>query len=105
MSLITTCHPCPIRLHVQGSGLSLGNARSVRLERGSNLGSRELLNLLRGAANEGTGVEKGLQLGDNGLEEGGAADALEQVVVLALLLDIVGGLVGEDTYRYGSSDN
>lgn len=84
---------------MQGRGLPLGNVRSVRLESGSHLGRGELLHLLRGAADESAGVEQAVQLGQNGVEEGGAADALEQVVVLALLLDVVGGLVGEDAWR------
>lgn len=89
-------------LNVQGSGLGLGNVRSIRLESGSDLGSGELLHLLRGPTNKGTGVEEALKLGDDGVEEGGAADTVEQVVVLALLLDVVGGLVGENAYRHGS---
>lgn len=70
---------------------------SVRLQRGSHLSRGELLHLLRGTADKSTGVEQAVQLREDGVEEGGAADALEQVVVLALLLDVVGGLVGEDT--------
>lgn len=86
-----------IRLDVQRSGLGLGDLRGVRLESGGNLGGGELLNLLGGTADEGAGVEELVQLGEDRGEEGGAADALEEVVVLAELLDVVGGLVGEDT--------
>lgn len=71
--------------------------RGVGLDGGGDLGGGELLNLLGGTADESRGVQEGFQLGENGVEEGGAADALEQVVVLAELLDVVGGLVGEDT--------
>lgn len=70
--------------------------RGVGLDGGGDLGGGELLNLLGSTANEGRGVEEIVQLGENGVEECGAADALEQVVVLAVLLDVVGSLVGED---------
>jgi hypothetical protein len=82
---------------VQSRGLTLGNNSSVGLDGGSHLGSGELLNLLGSTANEGAGVEEGLELGDDGVEEGSAADTLDEVVVLTLLLDVVGSLVGEDT--------
>lgn len=81
---------------MQSRGLPLGNVRSVRLEGGSHLGRGELLHLLWGAADESAGIEQAVQLGENGVEEGGAADSLEQVVILALLLDVVGGLVREN---------
>jgi hypothetical protein len=86
------------RLDVQGRGLALGNDVSVGLDGSGNFGRGELLHLLGSAADEGAGIQEGIQLGDDGVEEGGAADALDQVVVLALLLDVVGGLVGEDTW-------
>lgn len=81
---------------MQSRGLALGNVRSVGLDGGGDLGGGELLDLLGGTANEGRGVEEVIQLGKDGVEESGAADALEQVVVLAVLLDVVGSLVGED---------
>jgi hypothetical protein len=84
---------------VQSRGLALGNVRGVGLDGGSDLGGGELLDLLGSTADESRGVQEVVQLGENGVEEGGAADALEQVVVLAVLLDVVGGLVGEDAYR------
>lgn len=68
----------------------------IWLDSGRNLGSGELLNLLGRTADKGRGIEESVQLGEDGVEEGGAADAVEQVVVLAVLLDIVGGLVGKD---------
>lgn len=84
-------------LNVKSRGLALGNVRGVGLDGGSDLGGGELLDLLGGTADESRGVQEVVQLGENGVEEGGAADAVEQVVVLAVLLDVVGGLVGEDT--------
>jgi hypothetical protein len=82
---------------VQSRGLALGNDSGVGLDGGSHLGSGELLNLLGSTANKGAGVEEGLELGNDGVEEGGAADTLDEVVVLTLLLDVVGSLVGENT--------
>lgn len=86
-----------VPLNVQGRGLALGNGAGVGLDGSGHLGAGELLDLLRSTADEGAGIEKGVQLRDDGVEEGGAADALDQVVVLTLLLDVVGSLVGEDT--------
>ncbi len=81
---------------MQRRGLALGNVLGIRLDSGRNLGSGELLNLLGRTADEGRGIEEGVQLGEDGVEEGRAADAVEQVVVLAVLLDVVGGLVRKD---------
>lgn len=81
---------------MQSGGLGLGDLCGIRLESGGNFGRGELLDLLGGTADEGAGVEEGVQLGDDGVEECGAADTVEKVVVLALLLDVVGGLVGEN---------
>ena len=75
--------------------------RLVRLQRLLNLGGGELLHLLGSAADEGAGVQEAVELIQDRGEEGGAADAVQEVVVLALLLDVVGGLVGEDTWRRG----
>lgn len=83
---------------MQGRSLALGNELRVGLDSGDHLGAGELLDLLRGTADEGAGVQESVQLGDDGVEEGGATDALDQIVVLALLLDVVGGLVGENTW-------
>lgn len=83
---------------MESRGLRICDLRGVRLEGGNHFSRSELLHLLRGAADKGTGVEEAVQFRDDRVEEGGAANALEQVVVLALLLDVVGGLVGEDTY-------
>jgi hypothetical protein len=85
---------------VQGRGLAFGNVLGVRLDGGGHLGGGEFLDLLGGTADESAGVEEGVELRNNGLEEGGAADTLDQVVVLALLLDVVGSLVGEDACAY-----
>lgn len=82
---------------MQGRGLALSNGGSVGLDGGGHLGGGELLDLLGSAANEGASVQKSVELGDDGLEEGGAADTLNQIVVLALLLHVVGSLVGENT--------
>lgn len=71
--------------------------RGVRLEGGGNLGGGELLDLLGSTADEGAGVEKGVELGDDRVEESGTADTVKEVVVLALPLDVVGSLVREDT--------
>lgn len=84
-------------LNEQGRGLALGNDARVGLDGRSHLGAGELLDLLRCAADEGGGVEKGVQLRDDGGEERVAADALDEVVVLALLLDVVGSFAGENT--------
>lgn len=85
---------------MQSRGLALGNVLRVGLDGGGNLGGGELLDLLRGTADESAGVQEGVELRNDGLEEGGAADTLDQVIVLALLLDVVGSLVGEDTWTY-----
>lgn len=84
---------------MQRRGLTLSNVRGIGLDGGSDLGGGELLDLLGGTADKGGGIEEAVQLGEDGVEECGAADALEQIVVFAVLLDVVGGLVGEDAYR------
>lgn len=84
---------------MQSRGFGLSDLRGVGLESSSNLGGGELLNLLGSTSDESTGIEKGVQLGDDGVEESGAADTVKQVVVLTLLLNVVGSLVREDTYR------
>lgn len=70
--------------------------RCVRLESLLDFGRSKLLNLLRGTTHKGAGVEKGVELAEDGAEECSAADAVEKVVVLAVLLDVVGGLVRKD---------
>jgi hypothetical protein len=87
------------RLDVQRSSFRLGKILLIRLDSSNDLSGSKLLHLLRRTANEGTGVEQSVQLRQDGTEECGAADTLDQVVVFALLLDVVGGLVGEDTWR------
>lgn len=83
-------------LDMKSRRLRLGEMGLIRLKNLLDLCRDEFLNLLRGAADEGARVEEGFELAQDGAEELGAADALEQVVVLAVLLDVVGGLVGED---------
>ena len=85
-------------LDMERRRLRLGDMGLIKLQGLLDLRRDELLNLLRGAAHEGARVEEAFELTQDGAEELGAADALEQVVVLAVLLDIVGGLVGEDAY-------
>lgn len=82
---------------MQSRSLSLGQRRLVRLEGVLHLGRGELLDLLGSTADESARVKEGVELAQNGGEELSATDALQQVVVLSVLLDIVGGLVGEDT--------
>lgn len=77
--------------------LTCKNVLGVGLEGGGNFSGGKFLDLLRGAADKSGGVQKGIQLGNDGLEESSAADTLDQIVVLALLLNIVGGLVRENT--------
>jgi hypothetical protein len=52
--------------------------------------------LLGGTADKGAGVQEAVKFTEDGVEEFGAADAVEEVVVFSLLLDVVGCLVGED---------
>ena len=87
----------PVTLNAERRGLSLGKGRGIWLEGLLDLSGGELLDLLGGTADEGAGVEEGVEFAQDGVEECGAADALEQVVVLSVLLDIVCRLVGEDT--------
>lgn len=85
------------KLDVESRGFGLGNLGLIRLESLLHLGGGELFHLLRSAADEGAGFEESVELVQDRSEEGSATDAVEQVVVLAELLDVVGGLVGEDT--------
>ena len=82
-------------LHVELDDIAIELAL-VLLERGLDLGADELLDNLGRAADEAAGVGQAVDLGEDGLEEGRDLDALDQVVVLALLLDDGAGLVGED---------
>lgn len=77
--------------------LTCKDVLGVGLEGSGHFSGGKLLNLLRGAADKSSSIQKGVQLGDDGLEESSAADTLDQIVVLALLLNIVGGLVRENT--------
>lgn len=88
---------CGKKLYVEGRGLGLGDLGLVGLEGLLHFGGEELLNLLGSTADEGAGVKESIKLIQDGGEESSATDAVEQVVVQAELLDVVGGLVGEDT--------
>ena len=81
-------------LHVQLNDIAI-KLPLVLLKSSLDLGSDKLLDDLRAAADEVAGVGEGVDLGKNGLEEGSDLDALDQVVVLAFLLDHGAGLVGE----------
>jgi hypothetical protein len=85
-------------LDVESGGLGVGEVGFVGLKSLLDLRGGELLNLLRGTADEGAGVEEGVELVEDRGEEFGATDAVEEVVVFTELLDVVGGLVGEDTW-------
>jgi len=81
-------------LHVQLNDIAV-ELVLVLLERGLDLCVDELLDNLGRAADEAAGVGQAVDLGEDGLEERRDLDALDQVVVLALLLDDGAGLVGE----------
>ncbi len=81
---------------MESRSLSSSKVRCVRLESLLDFSRSKLLNLLRGTTHKGARVEKGVELAEDGAEESSAADAVEKVVVLAVLLDIVGGLVRKD---------
>lgn len=82
---------------MQVSRFSLGEIRLVRLKSALDFSRGKFLDLLRGATGEGAGVQKGIELIQDGREESSATDAVDQVVVFSLLLDVVCCLVGEDT--------
>ena len=82
-------------LHVQLDDIAIELAL-VLLERGLDLGADELLDNLGRAADEAAGVGQAVDLGEDRLEERSDLDALDQVVVLAFLLDHGTGLVRED---------
>lgn len=85
------------KLDIQGGGLALGNVRGVGLDGSSDLGGGELLHLLRSAAHKGGRIQEVVQLWKDGVEERCAANPVKKVVVLAMFLDVVGSLVGENT--------
>lgn len=62
---------------MQSRGLRLGDLVGVWLERGGNFGGSELLDLLGSTTDESTGVEKGIQFGDDRVEECSTADTLK----------------------------
>lgn len=78
-------------------GLGSSEISLVGLQSLLDLGRGEFLDLLRGTTDKGAGVEESVELAEDRGEELGAADAVEEVVILAVLLNVVGGLVREDT--------
>lgn len=70
----------------------------IRRQRSLNLRLHKLLNLLRRTTDKCARLQQGIEVGDDGLEKGRAADALDQVVGFALLFDVVWCLVREDSY-------
>ena len=82
-------------LHVQLDSITV-KLTLVLLKSSLDLGGDELLDDLRAATDEVARVGEGVDVGKDGLEERPDLDALDQVVVLALLLDDGAGLVGED---------
>lgn len=85
------------KLNVQSRSLALGQRRLIRLKGVLHLGRGELLHLLGSSADKSARVKEGVEFAKNGGKEWCATDAFQQVVVLSVLLDVVGGLVGEDT--------
>jgi hypothetical protein len=81
-------------LHVQLDGFTVKLAL-VFLKSGLDLGVDELLDDFGRATNEGAGVGEGVDLSKDRLEERPGLNALDQVIVLALLLDNGTGLVRE----------
>lgn len=76
-------------LDVKSGGLGLEEVLLVGLKCLLDLCRCELLHLLGSAADEGAGVEESIEFVKDGGEEGGAADAFDQIVVLSELLDVV----------------
>jgi len=83
-----------VALHVQLNDIAVELAL-VLLKSRLDLGGDKLLDDLRAASDEVARVGEGVDLGKNRLEERSDLDALDQVVVLAFLLDHGAGLVGE----------
>ena len=77
--------------------LDVGKGSRVGLESGLDPLGDKAVDLLGGTADEGLGVEERVELGDNGGKVRLGLDALDEVVLAALLLDNSTGLVREDT--------
>lgn len=82
---------------MQGRRFRIRKERFIRLERGLDLGRCESLHLLGSAPDERARVKECIELAQDRIKERGAAHPIKQVVVLSVLLDVVGRLVGEDT--------
>lgn len=76
-------------LDVKSGGLGLEEVLLVGLKSFLDFRRCKLLHLLGSTADEGAGVEESIEFVEDGGEEGGAADAFDQIVVLSELLDVV----------------
>lgn len=94
MIMLNNNTPC---LDRELGSLDVLEGLGVRLEGGLDPLGDELVDLLGGTADKGRGVEEGVELSPDGLEVVVLLDALDEVVVAALLLDDGTGLVREDT--------
>ena len=93
--MIASMNSATANLHVQLNDITIELAL-VLLKSSLDLGVDELLDDLRAATDEVARVGEGVDVGKDGLEERPDLDALDQVVVLAFLLDHGTGLVRED---------
>lgn len=59
----------------------------------------EAVDLLWGAADEASGVEQGVEVGDDRLKVRVGPDAVEQIILKTEALDLVSGFVGEDLHN------
>lgn len=69
------------------------NPLPIRCQCSLNLRLHKLLDLLRCTTDKCARLEQRIQVGDDGLEKGGATDAVDEVVGLAAFFDVVGCLV------------
>jgi hypothetical protein len=92
--LIASMNSVAANLHVQLNDITIKLAL-VLLKSSLDLGVDELLDDLGAATDEVARVGEGVDVGQDRLEERPDLDALDQVVVLAFLLDHGAGLVGE----------
>jgi hypothetical protein len=92
--LIASMNSVAANLHVQLNDITIKLAL-ILLKSSLDLGVDELLDNLGAATDEVARVGKGVDVGQDRLEERSDLDALDQVVVLAFLLDHGAGLVGE----------
>lgn len=82
---------------MQGRSLSIDKQSFIRLKSVLDLAGSEFLHLLRSASNKSAGVKERIKLAQDRAKESGLAHPFKQVVVPPVFLDIVRGLVGEDT--------